>query len=205
MKPLDETVEAVMRALGLDDAAVVRRKAFLEFTDDDVARLKALHEALQDLAPDFANAFYAHLLTFEETRALLPDAQMLERLKRTQAAYFDSLTAGDYGPEYIHHRLRVGVAHQRVGLAPEWYIGAYSKYLAGLLPEIWQRLGKDPGLCRYRAVARQNRPAGHGTRHRHLYQADRQTILTLRSMPTSCSPASPMDYWCSPPISPFCP
>ena len=181
MKPLDETVEAVMRALGLDDAAVVRRKAFLEFTDDDVARLKALHEALQDLAPDFVNAFYDHLLTFEETRALLPDAQTLERLKRTQAAYFDSLTAGDYGPEYIHHRLRVGVAHQRVGLAPEWYLGAYSKYLAGLLPEIWQRLGKDPETF---VVTVQSLVKivllDMGLAIDTYIQADRQTILTLK-------------------------
>ncbi|MHB1271287.1 MAG: EAL domain-containing protein [Rhodanobacter sp.] len=183
MRPLDETVEAVVRAIGLDDAAVGRRKAFLEFTDADVARLKALHEALQDLAPDFANAFYDHLLTFEKTRALLPDMQTLERLKRAQAAYFESLTAGDYGPEYIHHRLRVGVgvAHQRVGLAPEWYLGAYSKYLAGLLPEIWQRLGKDPedfvvtvqSLIKIVLL-------DMGLAIDTYIQADRQTILTLK-------------------------
>jgi hypothetical protein len=51
----------------------------------------------------------------------------LERLKQTQAAYFDSLTAGDYGPDYILHRLRVGIVHQRIGLGPQWYWGAYSK------------------------------------------------------------------------------
>lgn len=135
MKPMEKAVEAVVRALGIDDVAVARRKVFLEFTDDDIARLRTLHEALQTQAPDFVNAFYTHLLAFEETRALLPDAQMLERLKCSHAAYVSGLTAGYYGREYIHHRLHVGVAHQRVGLAPEWYLCAYSKYLAGLLPE----------------------------------------------------------------------
>ncbi|MHB1077620.1 EAL domain-containing protein [Thiobacillus sp.] len=181
MKPLGEVVDAVERALGLDDAAVVRRKAFLEFTDDDVARLRTLHEALQDMAPDFANAFYDHLLTFEETRALLPDAQTLERLKRSQAAYFESLTAGDYGPEYIHHRLRVGVAHQRVGLAPEWYLGAYSKYLAGLLPELWQRLGKDPEAFVTTCQALIKIVLlDMGLAIDTYIQADRQAILTLK-------------------------
>ena len=181
MKPLNEAVEAVVRALGLDDAAIVRRKAFLEFTDDDVARLRTLHEALQTQAPDFADAFYTHLLAFEETRALLPDAQTLERLKRSQAAYFDSLIAGDYGPEYIHHRLRVGVVHQRVGLAPQWYLGAYSKYLAGLLPELWQRLGKDPeafvATCQalIKIVL-----LDMGLAIDTYIQADRQTILALK-------------------------
>ncbi len=181
MKPLDMAVEAVVRTLGLDDAAVVRRKAFLEFTDDDVARLRTLHEALRTLAPDFANAFYTHLLAFEETRALLPGAQTLERLKRTQAAYFDSLTAGDYGPDYILHRLRVGVVHQRVGLAPEWYLGAYSKYLSGLLPELWQRLGKDPeafvATCQalIKIVL-----LDMGLAIDTYIQADQQTILALK-------------------------
>lgn len=181
MKLVDEIVEAMVRALGLDDAAVGRRKAFLEFTDDDVARLRTLHEALRNLAPDSANAFYTHLLAFEETRALLPDAQTLERLKRIQAAYFDSLTAGDYGPDYVLHRLRVGVVHQRVGLAPEWYLGAYSKYLAGLLPELWQRLGKDPeafvATCQtlIKIVL-----LDMGLAIDAYAQADRQTILTLK-------------------------
>ena len=61
---MEEAVEAVARALGVDDAAIARRKAFLEFTDNDVARLRTLHEALRTLAPDFANAFYDHLLAF---------------------------------------------------------------------------------------------------------------------------------------------
>jgi hypothetical protein len=108
MKAIHEIVEAVVRALELDEAAIARRKAFLEFTDDDVARLKALHRALQDIGPEFAQAFYDHLLRFEESKRLISDTATLERLKRTQAQYFDSLTAGDYGWEYIRHRLLVG-------------------------------------------------------------------------------------------------
>ncbi|MGN2391502.1 EAL domain-containing protein [Pelomicrobium sp. G1] len=144
MKQGHEIAEAVMRALQLDEAAIERRKAFLEFTDEDIARLKRLHVALRDLGPEFTRAFYDHLLRFEEIRRLIPDTAALERLKQAQAHYFDSLTAGDYGLEYTHHRLRVGVAHQRAGLAPAWYLGAYGKYLSGLLPELWQRLGKNP-------------------------------------------------------------
>jgi len=181
MKPIHEIVEAVVRALELDEAAIDRRKAFLEFTREDVARLKALHATLHDLGPEFARDFYDHLLRFEETRRLIPDAQTFERLKRTQAQYFDSLTAGDYGREYIHHRLRVGVTHQRVGLAPAWYLGAYGKYLSGLLPEIWQRLGKDPEA--FGATVQSLVKIvllDMGLAIDTYLQADRQTILTLK-------------------------
>jgi diguanylate cyclase (GGDEF)-like protein/PAS domain S-box-containing protein len=181
MKPINEAVEAVVRVLGFDEAEIARRKAFLEFTAEDVTRLRALHATLQTLAPDFTNAFYDHLLTFEETRRFIPDAQLLARIKQTQAAYFESLTAGEYGPEYISHRLRVGVVHQRIGLEPKWYLGAYSKYLGELLPEIWQRLGKDPEsfIAAYRALIKVVL-LDMGLAIDTYIQADRQTILALK-------------------------
>ena len=144
MKSLDEAVDAVVRALSIDEAGIERRKAFVEFTDQDAARLKTLHTALQDLLQQFAEDFSAHILSFEETRRFIPDARKHQPVKLKQAAYFASLTAGDYGPDYILDRLRVGVAHQRIGLEPGWYLGAYAKYLAGLLPQIWRRLGEEP-------------------------------------------------------------
>ena len=143
MKPLDQAVETVIRVLGIDDEDVARRKAFLEFTDADAERLRSLHEVLQTLEPDFVEDFYTHLLAFKETRHFIPDSYSLDHLKRTQTAYFSSLTEGRYDQRYIHNRLRVGIAHQRIGLLPEWYIGAYSNYLCGLIPEIWKQLGDD--------------------------------------------------------------
>ncbi|WP_235893178.1 protoglobin domain-containing protein [Pelomicrobium methylotrophicum] len=205
MKPPDEVVEAIVRALELDDAAIARYKAFLEFTDEDVARLKALHAALRGLAPEFAQAFYDHLLGFEETRRFIPDTPTLERLKQTQAAYFDRLTAGDYGRDYIQHRLRVGVAHQRVGLSPHWYLGAYGKYLSGLLPEIWQRLGKDP--------RRSSPPCRRSSRSCSWTWGLPSTPISMptgrpswrsKRMPRWCLRACPSVWWCSTPTSPSC-
>jgi diguanylate cyclase (GGDEF)-like protein/PAS domain S-box-containing protein len=181
MKALNEAVEAVVRALDFDEAEIARRKAFLEFTAEDAARLHALHTTLQTLAPDFANAFYDHLRAFEETHRFIPNVETLARLKRAQASYFESLTAGDYGPEYIAHRLRVGVVHQRIGLEPKWYLGAYGKYLGELLPEIWQRLGSDPEafIAAYRALIKVVL-LDMGLAIDTYIQADRQTILALK-------------------------
>ena len=144
MKPLGDAVSAVARALGIDEGEIAHRKAFLEFGEADVRLLTELHARLQGTQRRFVDEFYAHLLKFDETRRFIPDAESLDRLKRTQATYFETLTAGDYGPKYILDRLRVGIVHQRIGLEPKWYIGAYSKYLAGLLPELWRLLHRDP-------------------------------------------------------------
>jgi len=181
VSPSDENIAALARAIGIDAQEITRRKAFLEFDETDVSLLTELHARLQDVSQRFANDFYTHLIKFEETRRFIPDAPSLERLKRTQAAYFDSLTAGDYGPEYVLQRLRVGVVHQHIGLEPKWYIGAYSKYLIGLLPELWRLLGDDPDkfLATYHALQK-IAFLDMGLAIDTYIQADRRAILGLK-------------------------
>jgi diguanylate cyclase (GGDEF)-like protein len=119
-----------------DPSEVEQRKALLDFGARDIGLLRELHALLAGQAAFFVDDFYAHLLAFEETRQLIPDEATLSKLKKTQLSYFNRLTAGEYDADYLQDRLRIGVAHQRVGLAPRWYLGAYSKYLALLLPKI---------------------------------------------------------------------
>jgi diguanylate cyclase (GGDEF)-like protein/PAS domain S-box-containing protein len=177
----DEAVTALARAIGIDAQEITRRKAFLEFDETDVSLLTELHVRLQDVSRHFVNDFYTHLIKFEETRCFIPDAQSLERLKQSQAAYFNNLTAGDCGPEYILHRLRVGIIHQHIGLKPKWYIGAYSKYLIGLLPEMWRLLSDDPDkfLATYHALQK-IAFLDMGLALDTYMQADRHTILGLK-------------------------
>ncbi len=181
MKPADEMAQAMMAALGLTEAGIAARKIFLEFTDEDAARLKRLHGLLSGTEQDFARRFSDHLLRFEETRRFIPDEASLDRLRTTQAQYFDTLTAGTYDADYVRHRLRVGLAHQRIGLETQWYLGAYAKYLADALPDLWQRLGDDPDL----AIATLQSLLkivlfDMGLAMDTYVHADRQAILSLR-------------------------
>jgi diguanylate cyclase (GGDEF)-like protein/PAS domain S-box-containing protein len=127
---LDRTASHMMPA----DAEIQQRLLFLEVTAEDIQLLREIHPLLQPRLPDVIAGFYRHLHTIPVLRSLLKDPVVLDRLYQLQAAYFQSLTAGDYGSDYVRHRLRVGLAHQRIGLAPEWYIGAYRKYLGDLGP-----------------------------------------------------------------------
>ncbi|MCG3115827.1 MAG: PAS domain S-box protein [Candidatus Manganitrophus sp. SA1] len=150
---IDAAIIAIMKEIGISAEEVARRKAYLKLEDHDVALLKEFHEQ-QARTSVLVDAFYEHLLSFEETRALLPDADTLMRLKQVLALYFDRLTAGDYGDAYIQNRLRIGLTHQQIGLAPKWYFGAYAQCLAELLPKMWQTSEGDAGkfIETYRAA-----------------------------------------------------
>jgi PAS domain S-box-containing protein len=140
---LPHGVESLARRVGVDHREVERRKAFLDFTNHDVELLKTLHARLVVRSSEFADRFYAHLSAFEETRAFLTDPATVERLKRSQAAYFDSLTAGNYAGDYVQNRVRVGETHHRIGLEPKWYLGAYSRYLCELMGAVWELAAGD--------------------------------------------------------------
>lgn len=146
MRDLNEAVELIAREIGLDLDEIAKRKAFLELRETDVDLLRKAHTLLQQDREDFSEGFYRHLLEFPEMRKLLPDAGTLARLRHSQSAYFDSLTAGDYGQEYVLERLKVGLVHQRIGLEPKWYIGAYRKYLSELLVILWRLLQDKPEM-----------------------------------------------------------
>ncbi|MRX06585.1 EAL domain-containing protein [Pseudoduganella sp. FT25W] len=126
------------------DAEIQQRLLFLEVTAEDIRLLRQIHPLLQPRLPEVIAAFYRHLQTMPVLRILLKDKSVLDRLHQLQGIYFETLTAGDYGPGYVRHRLRVGLAHQRIGLAPEWYIGAYRKYLADLGPLLQELLQDRP-------------------------------------------------------------
>ena len=130
-------------AMGIDDAEAALRKEFLQFTEEDVALLKDLHERLETQRNPFSKEFYRHLQQFPNLLPLLGNAEKLDNLKRAQSAYFSQLTEGEYGSSYVEKRLQVGIVHQRVGLTPQWYIGAYRKYLHEFMPIIYQLLGND--------------------------------------------------------------
>ncbi|MFH2134710.1 MAG: EAL domain-containing protein [Pseudomonadota bacterium] len=138
-----QTSSALLQEIGIDDADILQRKAFLSFDEEDAALLKELHGVLASKRGELIDVFYEHLLQFPEIRPLLGDQARLERLKQAQMTYFDQLTQGDYDHAYVGNRLHVGVVHQRVGLTPKWYMSAYCKYMSEVQPLIAEHYRDD--------------------------------------------------------------
>lgn len=121
-----------------------QRLDFLELDAAEMAYLKAIHPQLIAHQHEFIDEFYAHLMRFAPLREMAGDEEGIARLKHTQGRYFSSLSCGEYDSDYVHHRLRVGIVHQQIGLEPPWYIGAYRKYLSGLIPLVVRLTENDP-------------------------------------------------------------
>jgi len=136
-------MENTARELGLDAAEIAERKRFLDFGEADVVRLRAMDAGVAEARSGFADAFYDYLRSYAPLAALLHDEDAVSRLKAAHDRYFAELTEGEYGFDYVQRRLKVGLVHAQIGLEPKWYVGAFRKYLADMLPALWDQTGGE--------------------------------------------------------------
>lgn len=124
-----ETEKSLMEEMGINEQEIAGRIAFLELSDKDIQDLLSINKLAQEYSEPVIEAFYQHLLSFEETRVFFQDPRLLEHVKLMQKIYFSKLTQGQYDKAYIEDRLKVGAVHERIGLPIKAYLGMYSFYL----------------------------------------------------------------------------
>lgn len=125
----------------IDDRAVQARLAFFRLERDDLDRLAAMRELAKKMVAGVVQRFYEHLLAQPETRDFLDDPELVTRLKRKQTQYFLQMFDGKVDGEYVRNRLIVGATHARLGVHPQWYIGAFANYLQLVHTELRARPG----------------------------------------------------------------
>jgi rsbT co-antagonist protein RsbR len=128
--------------LGMDELAM--RKRFLEFDDDDVQRLEGMYDLTQEYVDSVIEAFYDHLLSFQETAAFFRDPRVLEYVKARQKQYFIRLTQGDYEQEYVEDRLKLGSIHEQIGLPVRSFLGMYAFYLRQIAARLLDEYADRP-------------------------------------------------------------
>jgi signal transduction histidine kinase len=131
--------------------------AFFRIEKSDLAALAQLRVPLERAADELVDRFYHHLDQFPESRALLTDAKVRERLRKAQRAYLLSLAEPDIDRAYLQHRALIGMTHERVGLDTRWYLGAYSLYFSMLVPVVREHFRDDPSAMDTAIVALQKR------------------------------------------------
>ncbi len=133
---LPEKFLTLAEMMNIGDQELTRRKELIEFGPEDVKRLGKLSPLSEDYAEAVIEAFYEHLLKFEEMKAFFPDNETLNRVKAKQKAYFIRLTQGNYDLDYVEERLKIGTVHEQIGLPVKFYLGMYSFYLR----EVWKHI-----------------------------------------------------------------
>ncbi len=138
-------LERISKILGLSEGEVKRRIAYVNLSPEEVNFLRELSNKLseEEIAKIFRE-FYKHLFSFEETKRILErEEDLLDRLKDAQIKYFRELLKAEHNLDYALSRLKVGMVHERVGVDPKFYTGAFAKWVETILPLIEKKVPKD--------------------------------------------------------------
>lgn len=127
----------------VSEAEWVQRKRFVGFGPADEKILRELHLLARSYADEVMDELYRRWLHMPELQRFFPNDTILRRVKALQRQYFISLTEGEYGAAYLAYRLQIGRVHQRIGLSPRWYMGAYTIYLDLVLPKVMKGFEHD--------------------------------------------------------------
>jgi rsbT co-antagonist protein RsbR len=143
-----------MARLSLDEVELARRRSFFELGDDDLARLASLRPLAERIGENVIEGLYELLLGNPDSRAFFSDPGTVARVKRMQRQYFLGLFEGRCDLAYVEDRLRVGAVHERIGMAPKWYLGAYGRYLRLMLDHFGAELPPDQVLPAFRSLSK---------------------------------------------------
>lgn len=124
-------------AFGFDRENIRKRLRLLELGEKDEKICNKLHQlVIIPNASPIINKFYNFLVSHREFSLFLSSDELISKLKKTQLLYLKTLGIELQHPAYFDLRLRIGVAHNRIGMPLNLYICAYNKLLALILEQI---------------------------------------------------------------------
>src|SRR5678815_3309356 len=92
---------ALMREMGLDANAIVRRQEIVGLVPEDLARLAGVRDVIVPAAEELADRFFSHLRRLDEARPLFADTEVAEKARAMKVAHLLEMVRGSYGTEYV--------------------------------------------------------------------------------------------------------
>ncbi|MFM1653676.1 methyl-accepting chemotaxis protein [Brevibacillus sp. B_LB10_24] len=112
---------------------------FLQISKEDVQHLGKVQDLMDEYAERITKRHYELLAQIPAMRQIIDDHSSWERLHATFVEYLKSVPRVAFDEEYIRSRTKVGEVHSRIQLAPEWFIGAFTRIYEYLVPAVLHR------------------------------------------------------------------
>ncbi len=119
-------------------------KTYLNITDAEVNLIHEIALVLRPRLTEIIDQFYDTIVSSGMFHQFFPDAETVNRLKTAQYHYFNEIFEAKFDELYMNKRRTVGQTHERIGLKPRWYIGAYSFYCEIIFPILRKEFKDDP-------------------------------------------------------------
>ena len=91
--------------------------------------------------PSILEQFYERTMAAPELAAKFASPETLRFAKEAQAKHWAMLFDGRFDAAYQESARRIGLAHHRIGLTPQWYVSGYAFVLGELLSAVAVKQG----------------------------------------------------------------
>jgi hemoglobin-like flavoprotein len=116
-----------------------KRLRFLEIDDKTIEQIRQAKSILEPAMDEVLDNLYSHILDEPELQPLFADKSEIEKARAAQKQHWmDSLFIGKYDNAFYEKTSRIGRAHARIGLTPNWYIGGYNRMLCEFIGLIYK-------------------------------------------------------------------
>ena len=116
------------------------RLRFIQLDEESLNRLRSFRPWLEQRLPEILDRFYVHLGRFPEMTALFPTKESQQQAHAAQLRHWLTIAEGTYDQTYRASVQRIGEAHNRLNLSPQWYIGGYALLMTELLTAVVERM-----------------------------------------------------------------
>jgi rsbT co-antagonist protein RsbR len=144
MKHAQTAQQTLMHEMGLDDAAIERRKRIVGLEPADLGRIAAIREVVREHTEELMAAFFNHLTGLEEARPLLASRALLDKARQLKREHLVAMVQGDYGARYVEQRLELGALYARAGLDVRVFLGAFQQLLQHIGSEVARHFERTP-------------------------------------------------------------
>ncbi|MEO1039315.1 MAG: globin-coupled sensor protein [Pseudomonadota bacterium] len=129
------------------------RLNFIGFSEADARALRSLHSVVKACLPGVLDAFYADLAGHPEIYAMFGSEAGVAHAKEKQLEHWLKIVSARFDADYEASVGRIGAAHARLDLKPEWYFGAYNQLMIGMAHAVLDQERAEPMLGRWRKAA----------------------------------------------------
>ncbi|MBU6373722.1 MAG: hypothetical protein KJS97_13430, partial [Alphaproteobacteria bacterium] len=135
-------------------SSLKERLKFMGIGPTEIALLRELKPLVETELPGVLEAFYEELARWPQMSALFRDKRHIQHARDAQLAHWLLIVEGRLDESYLESVRRIGLAHARIGLSPQWYLGGYSHIISGIQSALVDKLGDAAPFTKKRNIAR---------------------------------------------------
>lgn len=127
---------------------------FTGLTEADLQNLVSVKPIVEEHVKEVVQAFYAKIRQAPNLAAIIERHSTYDKLEKTFERYVLEMVSGEINEQYIARRKVVGNVHNRIGLFPEWYIGAYTLLQNEMMLMLSKELDWEEAMAVYSSFQR---------------------------------------------------